>query len=90
MNSTRERVLMEMLKEIFFSIQNSTDILKEKNPEKWKTKVLKLNKKEIDKVSKKIAHRVEKVATKMENEGNKPSIEELKIFLSKELEKIGQ
>ena len=78
-----------MLREIFFGIQNSTDILRERNVERWKTSVLNLNKKEIDEVSTKIAVRVEKAAKKMEDEGIKPSIDMLKKKLSEELEKIG-
>lgn len=88
MNSPRERVLRDMLREIFFSIQNSIDILKERDVEKWKTRVFNLNKKEIDEVSKKIAFRVEKAARKMEKAGIKPSIDTLKKKLSEELEKI--
>ena len=67
MNSPRERILADSLKNKLIAIQKSEQIYKELA--KWERKALQLDEKEIDKVSQKIAINVEKYFVKMLQKG---------------------
>lgn len=87
MSSPRERQLADGLMNKLIGIQKSRQIYKKLS--KWETRALLLNEKEIEKIARSIAAKVEKFFEKRESEtNNQPTPEQVMKKIQEELNKI--
>ena len=86
MNSPRERLLAETLKNKLIAIQKSEQVYKELS--KWERNAKDLDEKEIDKVSKIIASKVDSYFVKREKSKKPFTTNDVMAKIQEELEKI--
>lgn len=88
MSAIREQQLAEILKYTLYGIQKSKQIYDKLS--KWEKRALNLNEEEIDEVSKLVAANVETWVVQNENNGQKPSVEQIKQKIGEVLENYAE